>query len=198
VRIKGKIAILREPPAEPRLGGSAVHYVVDQANRIVDVDGDWDVSAAEHTESAVAPTGAKIIGQPLEAFMAGDTTKMFVRSALDAARLLGETRRLPYRCDSPSERRRFEMVISPLAAGHVKVAHVLVEAMPRVARPAIALPAVGAGWRCSQCLLVRLVGSHEWNDPGLDLSAPLADDVCPPCSRRLFASDHPDRLAFGD
>lgn len=150
------------------------------------MDKDWDASATEQSQRNTAPTRDKIIGRPLEAFLAGDTTKMFVHAALDAARLLGESRRLPYRCDGPQERRRFEMVISPLAGGHVKVEHVLVEVLPRIVRHARSRLDVSAGWRCSQCLLVRLVGSTEWGDSNLDMNAPLAHDVCPSCVRRLF------------
>jgi hypothetical protein len=175
-----------------------VHYVVDESNRIVGVDEGWDTSATEQAQPGAAPTGDKIIGRPLVEFLAGDATKMFVRAALDAARLLGESRRLPYRCDGPHERRRFEMVISPLADGHVKVEHILVEAFPRIARHSRARLAVSAGWRCSQCLSVRLVGSTVWGDSNLDSSAPLAYDVCPSCARRLFESGPSGRPVLGD
>lgn len=175
-----------------------MHYVVDHSNRIVGVDGNWDANATEQSQGGAAPTGDKIIGRPLEEFLAGDATKMFVRAALDAARLLGESRRLPYRCDGPHERRRFEMVISPLAGGHVKVEHVLVEALPRIAsRPRPRL-ASSAGWRCSQCLGVRLVGSTEWGPADLDLGALLAQDVCPSCARRLFEPGSSQPFVLGD
>lgn len=162
------------------------------------MDEHWDASAAEQSHRGAAPTSDKIIGRQLEAFLAGDATKMFVRAALDAARLLGESRRLPYHCDGPNGRRRFDMVISPLADGHVKVEHVLIEARPRVVRPPRARLAVSAGWRCSQCLLVRLVGSTEWGDAHLEASAPLAYDVCPSCARRLFDSGTSGRPVHGD
>lgn len=88
-----------------------MHYIVDRSNLIVGVDEDWDSSANEQSEPGDAPTADKIVGRPLDAILAGDATRMFVRAALDAARLLGESRRLPYRCDSAHERRRFEMLI---------------------------------------------------------------------------------------
>lgn len=172
--------------------------MVDRSNLIVGVDEDWDTSATEQSQPGAAPTGDRIIGRPLEAFLAGDATKMFVRAALDAARLLGESRRLPYRCDGPHERRRFEMIISPLADGHVKVEHVLVEALPRIASHPRSRLLVSAGWRCSQCFCVRLVGSAEWAQSNLDASALLAQDVCPPCARRLFESGPSAPLVLGD
>lgn len=181
--------------------GRAVHYVVDQSNRIVGVDENWDASATEQAQPGGAPTSDRIIGRPLEEFLAGDATKMFVRAALDAARLLGKSRRLPYRCDGPHERRRFEMVISPLAGGNVKVEHVLVETLPRIPRipsKARSHPELSAGWRCSQCLNVRLVGSKEWGQSNPDLSAPLAQDVCPSCARRLFEPGPAHPFVLGD
>jgi hypothetical protein len=163
-----------------------MHYTVDLSNRIIDVGDDWD-AAAEHGGGAAAAMRANVVGKPLEDFMAGDATKMFVRAALEATRLRGETRVLPYRCDSPSERRRFDMVISPLGQGLVRVEHRLVfaEARPptRSTRP---VARAWAGWRCSQCLAVRLTGSGDWVED--DDSVRLAQDVCPTCARKLFES----------
>ena len=170
-------------------------YVIDANNRLVDVDRDWD-SFLSHNGGAAHAASQQVLGQPLDQFLAGDATKMFVRAALDAARLLGQTRALPYRCDSPSERRQFEMVISPVGNGHVKVEHRLLSSQARTTRPsAPAQPT--ALWRCSQCLAVRHAGSPDWlstDVAGLDVAhsgatgthGPLAQDVCPSCARRLF------------
>jgi hypothetical protein len=160
-------------------------YVVDGTNRVVAVDRDWDAKAAR-TDGGAGVMRAQVVGQPLDRFIAGDATKMFVRAALDAARLLQQTRVLPYRCDSPEERRRFEMVISPLVDGNVQVEHRLVSSEARLPRGRIPESPLQAGWRCSQCLWVRLAGSTEWRD--VDGFVPLAQDVCPPCGRRVFDS----------
>jgi hypothetical protein len=175
-----------------------MHYLVDVSNRIVGVDEGWDAGAAENSHDGSGPTSDKIIGHLLEDFLVGDATKMFVRAALDAARLQGQSRRLPYRCDSSHERRRFEMVISPQADGQVKVEHVLIESVPRspcsTRTPRIG-PRLRAGWRCSQCLFVRLAGSTEWTASDMDAGVLLAKDVCPSCVRLLFASGTPELSA---
>ncbi len=165
-----------------------MHYVVDRANLIVSVDETWDASAEQQSHAPEAPTSGRIIGRPLEAFLAGDSTKMFVRAALEAARLTGESRRLPYRCDSPLERRLFHMIVTPLDDGHVKVEHVLVEALLRTPCQPRASLALSTGWRCSQCLRIRPLGSTDWVDGELVLNAPLSHDVCPSCARRLFVA----------
>jgi len=160
-------------------------YEVDARNKVVDVDTEWDVEAQRAAGNA-GPLRDRILGRPLESFMAGDATKMFVRAALDAARLLGETRVLPYRCDVPGERRYLEMVISPLADGHVRVAHRLVKTEPMPSRRSLPRVRIVGGWRCSQCCRVRLSGSDEWIESEDQFEARLLSDVCPECANALF------------
>lgn len=167
-----------------------MHYLVDRANAIVDVSDSWDVSATA-AEGAAGAMRHCVIGRPLESFMVGDATKMFVRSALEAARVLGQTRVLPYRCDTAAEHRRFEMVISPEANGHVKVEHRLLSATPvapgaRRRSPAALQGQAKVGWRCSQCWKVRLVGTQAWVESEPPSSALLTQDVCPDCAKRVF------------
>lgn len=166
-------------------------YEVDGQNRVVDVDADWDATA-ESTKGGSRAMRASIIGRPLEAFMSGDATKMFVRAALDAARLLGETRVLPYRCDVPGERRHCEMVISPLANGRVRVAHKLVLAEAVVPRSQLPNLRALAGWRCSQCCRVRLSGCDEWAESDAQFDARLVSDVCQDCAKALFIQPNCD------
>ncbi len=163
-----------------------MHYLVDKSNRIIDVDENWD-DAAARAQGGAGSMREGIIGRPLDGFMVGDATRMFVRAALDAARLSGKTRVLPYRCDNADQHRRFEMVITPLDDGLVQVEHRLLDARPRVARGQPSTRArVLAGWRCSQCLFVRFSGSSDWLDTDLEPGALLAQDICPRCASRLF------------
>ncbi len=164
-----------------------MYYLVNKNNVIVDVDAEWDMAAASNTGGQGA-TGDRIIGRTLDDFLSGDATRMFVRSALDSARLMGTTRTLPYRCDSHTHKRRFEMVISPEENGHVRVAHQLISSELRASKkrqPAFdVLETVGL--RCSQCWSVRLIGSAEWTAIDVPPNSQLVQDVCPPCSRQLF------------
>lgn len=167
-----------------------MHYRVDGSNRIVEVSPGWD-TAANAVNAGAGALESALIGRPLESCIAGDATKMFVRAALEAARVLQQTRALPYRCDTPEEHRRFEMVISPLADGHVKVEHRQLSSEPVAARrraghdhPKRALAPVG--WRCSQCWKVRLGPSADWSEATAEPPFPLAQDVCPQCTSRLF------------
>jgi hypothetical protein len=174
-----------------------MHYLVDAENRIVEVGGGWD-AAADAAGAGAGVAQAEVLGRRLESCIAGDATKMFVRAALDAARVLRQTRVLPYRCDGPGERRYFEMVISPQTDGRVKVAHRLVEARALAPRrhadqAAASSRAVKAGWRCSQCWRVRLSNAADWTEAEAAPPFGLAQDVCPECAGRLFvaAADAP-------
>jgi hypothetical protein len=176
---------LKWQPGTTSILDARMHYVVDRANLIIDVDEGWDAQAVQ-VQGGLDSVRAKVIGQPLEAFMVGDATKMFVRAALDAARLLRQTRVLPYRCDTVGLLRRFEMVISPLDDGCVRVAHELVEARPIEIRRKEPRSRGLVGCRCSQCLRVRLNGGNRWMELELEPQALLAQDICPRCARRLF------------
>lgn len=161
-------------------------YVVDAANRVVSLDDDWDAALAR-SGGAAHCLRERVLGRPLENFIAGDTTKMFVRSALDAVRLLGQSRSLSYRCDTPHERREFAMIISPHGPGQVKVAHVLQSHSVRAPAARARSGPSAARWRCSQCLAVRHAGSPHWTEAdGLASGDPVATDVCPRCADRLF------------
>jgi hypothetical protein len=149
------------------------------------VDEGWD-AAAEQAQGRAGCKRANIIGRALEDFMVGDATKMFVRAALDAARILAQTRVLPYRCDSADQHRRFEMVISPMGDGCVQVEHRLVFAEPRGLRKPSSRARALVGLRCSQCLSVRIGGRTEWADAELEPGTMLAQDICPRCAGRLF------------
>lgn len=169
-----------------------MHYLVDAENRIVEVGGGWD-AAVDALGAGSGVAQADVVGRQLESCIAGDATKMFVRAALDAARVLRQTRVLPYRCDGPGERRYFEMVISPQADGRVQVAHRLVEVRAQASRrpPDRALASSRhalAGWRCSQCWRVRLSNAADWSEADAEPPFALAQDVCPECAGRLFGA----------
>lgn len=161
-------------------------YEIDRDDLIVAIDAEWDAQAQANGAGPRCATAA-VLGRPLLDFIVGDATRMFVRAAVNAARVTRQTRVLPYRCDGPSEYRRFEMVISPLGDGRVRVEHVLVSAEPRKPglRRLVEAGHMAGGWRCSQCLSVKLAGGSEWLPPESVETTLLAADVCPRCEARL-------------
>lgn len=162
-------------------------YEVDRHNLIVDLDPAWD-DFARANGGAVGATRAAVIGRPLLDFVAGDVARMFVSVALDSARLLERPRVLPYRCDSITRRRRFEMTITPHGQGSLLVDHQLVlDELKPFSRWSPRRTA--EGWRCSQCLAVLLQGTQQWIDADKAPSRLPAHQVCGDCARRLFEPD---------
>lgn len=154
-------------------------YRLDATDRIVEVSPDWDV-IADHYEAPGARAAA-VVGKRLSDFLAGDAARMFIRAAVQSARVLGRMVTLPYRCDADSERRRFEMDLVPMPDQGVVIRHRLVSTERRRALT----PEQRGGWRCSQCLRVRFRGSSTWEETDVPIRF-VALDVCPECSGRLF------------
>ena len=155
-----------------------IWYRLDSADRIAEVSAEWDAVADGH--GAPGARAANVVGRRIMEFLSGDPARMFVSAAVQSARVFRRPVTLPYRCDSDSERRRFEMSLHPVDDGGVRVEHQLVSVEPR---PTVV--ATTGGWRCSQCLRVRRPGSTMWEETG----APprfVALDVCPDCAGRLF------------
>jgi hypothetical protein len=183
--------------------GSTVHplsYTLDETNAIIAVTGNWDRFAAENGGDDLL--SMKIIGQRLDRFIAGDVTRMFVRTMLMSARTLKRNIQRTYRCDSPQIKRFMEMTIVPLGDGVLEVCHRHIRSEPY--RYAVAFTPAAAGTttglikRCSVCNRVRLRQSwRDADDALLSESPPAAGattqltviyGVCPDCLARNLMS----------
>lgn len=169
---------LSEPAASP-------WYTVDLQDRLCELSEDWDSLLAEGGGDASCRR-AHILGRPLRDFIAGDSTRMYLDAALEATRLTGRPRRLPYRGDTPRLARRMQMCLQPLADGRVRVTHHLIAQQP-LPRPLAfhAAAAAPALQRCSLCLRLR-TENGGWLDPAVGTpqhGSPLAVryTLCPDC-----------------
>jgi len=165
----------------------ATWYEIDAAGCVMAVCPEWD-AVARQGGGAAGALQAGVIGRPLHQFISGDATRMYMDAALQAVRLLGQPRRLRYRCDTPTVRRSLEMTLVPLGGGGVRIQHGLIEQQPRL-RPLVCLPderpaGEGAGgvWRCSLCLRLQPAG-QPWQAPEQVASPRLVVryTVCPRC-----------------
>jgi hypothetical protein len=166
-------------------------YRIDAAGRIVDVDPDWDRFALSN--GGERATRAHVLGRPLADFLTGDITRMYLETALEAARLTGKPRTLPYRCDAPQRRRALEMTLEPLPGGDIIVRHRLLHSEARPPRgPALRYgpPQQAACYRCSQCLRL-LAGTPARGAGPASGSADLvvADTVCGRCLGQAMRAD---------
>ena len=139
-------------------------YTLDGTDRIVAIAGDWDRFALANGGEAIIER--RIIGRPLDEFITGDITRMFVRTMLMSARTTQRRIQRPYRCDSPELRRFMEMTILPGDGGQVEVVHRLIRSevcrypLPVAAARARSLtPPIK---RCSVCNRIRL--GQTWQE----------------------------------
>lgn len=162
---------------------TGMYYRLDHADRIIEVHSDWDAFSSANG-GGLRSRSVSVVGRPLLDFVAGDAPRMFMRAALQAARLLGERRTLPYRCDSPSHRRHFEMAVIAGPERGVLVEHILLREELRSPGMGSA-PAKGRGIRCSQCLSLQRWPQPRWLPADqVAIQAP-ATAVCPTCASRL-------------
>lgn len=113
-------------PDDP--GAQQRWYRLDARNVVLAVDPYWDQFAlANGGESACS---ARVIGRPLRDFIQGDTCHMFIDALIEAVRLTGRPRRVPYRCDAPAVVRQFELVITPMDEGELLFEHRLLYSRP--------------------------------------------------------------------
>lgn len=191
-----------EPPpaAVDASTDNASWYLLDGQDCLVDVCPEWDrVALAGQARNHVLRSA--VIGRPLASFITGDISRMMLDAALQATRLTGRTRCLPYRCDTPDRVRYMEMALQPQPQGFVRVEHRVLSAMPRQGVLAFSAAAVDwkpSLWRCSLCLRLRPAGTTTWL-PSEEQPAGqhrVHYTVCPECSRSLREPVH-DRHPSG-
>lgn len=85
-------------------------YTLDRTDRIRAVDDAWCRFAAEN-DAADLPQS--VIGRPLWHFVSGEETRSFYRQLMQKVRDTGAPLTLPFRCDSPTERRFMEITMAP-------------------------------------------------------------------------------------
>lgn len=169
-------------------------YELDADNRVVAVSEYWDVHAMMYQTPGLL--AKNIIGKPLDSQISGDVTQMFTDTMITSARVQAKPLTRRYRCDSPTHKREMEMVLTPLANGHLRIAHRLIAEQPwkytKVIRTQSA-PTVGSVSkklkRCSMCN--RLLEGDEWlsqdgylaRHPELDhTDLSVYYGICPECN----------------
>ena len=169
-------------------------YELDANNCVVAVSEYWDVHAMMYqTPSLLAKN---IIGKALDSQISGDVTQMFTDTMITSARVQSKSLTRRYRCDSPTHKREMEMVLTPMANGHLRVAHQLIAEQPwkysKVIRTQSALSTGRSSKKLKRCSMCnRLLEDHEWlsQDDYLVRHPELAQTelsvyygICPECN----------------
>jgi hypothetical protein len=167
----------------------SICYWLDISDQIVDIAPGWEAFANEN--NAPELESRKVIGRNLLDFVAGDVTKMYVRTILQSARLMRRPMVRAYRCDSPDQRRYMEMRLTMENSGLLKWEHRMlrVENLQRRMdfRPAAGLHGAKCVVRCSMCN--RLKSPSGWQEPDVAPLPPAFEGgviptiygVCPDC-----------------
>lgn len=95
-----------------------VRYRIDGEDRLVFCNDEWDRFAAENDAPALA--GAVICGRPLWDFIANAEVRHIHEALLKRVRLRQPVLSVPFRCDSPVQRRHMQMRIVRLPDNHVE------------------------------------------------------------------------------
>lgn len=172
-------------------------YVVDDHNRIVEVDEAWLRFAREN--DAPHLDREAVVGKSLWDFIADLETRIIYDAILDRVRHAPLCVRLPFRCDSPAVRRFMELEIIPLNPGHVAFNSRLLR---REKRPPLHLlqPDRRRADRmlimCGWCKKIEL-SAVEWVEAeegvarlGLfdqPLLPRISHGICPSCNERLHS-----------
>lgn len=173
-----------------------VELVLDVHNHIIEVSDSWDASAkAGNADSRLSASA--VVGQPIDQFISGDSSLMYLESALKLCRLKKHTLFKTYRCDSPTHKRFMEMELQPLENGQVKISHYLIREeafesplyLKDVTRTACAQDLVV---RCSMCNQLKKPGTQTWLPPEefkASQEAPLnvIHSVCPACQVAIWS-----------
>lgn len=110
-----------------------IRYAIDVQDRLIEVDEHWTTFAQDNDGAAVAPD--RVLGRKLWTAIADLTLRTLYRQMVHLARQ-GDPVRFSFRCDSPDERRLFDMEIRQRDGGVVEFTSTLRE---RESRPAVPL-----------------------------------------------------------
>lgn len=168
-------------------------YEVDRNDIIVALSDDWDATINDHHDPKLL--SRSLIGKPLSDFISGDVSMMFTETMIASARVQQKPIIKPYRCDSPTRKRRMQMILTPFLEGHVRVEHQQVTETPwqhpMHMRTVGTRQRVGKIKRCSMCN--NLLDGEAWVTQDAYFANHIQTNpeslavfygICPNCSQR--------------
>jgi hypothetical protein len=178
-----------------------VALVVDRYDVIQSVSSTWQQVADEGNASESLQQD-KVIGNGLDRFIRGDSTRMYIEACLKVCRVKQQVMFREYRCDSPTHKRFMELQLTPLADGAVEMRHFLLREEPFEHRVNIqdisptekASSATTKPYsyvRCSMCNSLKKVGGDEWvlpenmGDQLVNITK-VIHTVCSACQNKIW------------
>lgn len=152
-------------------------YIIDQKDQILSVSGSWDEFAGENDGKHVY--ASEVCGKLIWDFVNGETTRMWLTTVFQIARLRNSALERPYRCDSPELKRHMLMRILPEPEGLLRIEHEMLSAEERTHPVYIHYASEKAvatiRFRCSICGKVK--DCDDWLEP--DDISPISTKVDP-------------------
>ncbi len=174
-------------------------YRIDNSDTIVSVSDNWDSFAYENAwDSGCRPED--VVGYKLWNFIQDSETRHLYAEMFQSVRSGNRCGPIPFRCDSPQERRFLELVLNPLTDRHIEVTS-------RILRTEIRDP-VGLLDRetarsgklirlCSMCKMME-TPNKEWTEIEAGLAElrlfeatvvpQVTHGLCPPCYKMAMAN----------
>lgn len=105
-------------------------YRLDPADTIISVSDNWRTFAAGNGwNNPLRPED--VVGHKLWEFIQGPETRQLYQELFRRARAGGPSRAIPFRCDSPAERRYLELLIRPLPDRQIEIISTILRTEPR-------------------------------------------------------------------
>jgi hypothetical protein len=171
--------------------GESCIYRIDRSNTITEVSRNWVVIAEENDWSSERDP-SDVVGRPIGDFIEDAQTRQLYEEAYERVRNGTPCGPIPFRCDSPGERRWLELYLEPLRDGTIEITSKVVRTERRAP---VQLPAqlydgaVGTSDEllkiCSMCKKLAVSG-NEW----VEIEDGLAQ-------LRVFERDEMPRLTHG-
>ena len=105
-------------------------YRIDSTDTVVSVSDNWHSFASDNGWDSTSPP-EEVVGHKLWDFIQGMETRHLYAELFRRARSGRHCRPVPFRCDSPEERRFLELVVAPLANGHLEITSRIVRTQRR-------------------------------------------------------------------
>ena len=155
-------------------------YVLSFDNKITATSADWNKEAAK--QDGHAARSESVLGLSIWSVIQGADTQSFLNALFFVCRKTQQPVTVPYRCDTPTEARLFEMEIEPLSDEGLRVSHYIMPD-PDLDGQTLALhDGAFPQEQCSQCLRVQHMGVWAESFPLLRAGTKgLHYTVCPAC-----------------
>jgi hypothetical protein len=175
-------------------------YKLDEEDLIKDVSEGWDAFALRNNGKEACKE--HVVGRPIYGCIAGGEVESFYQQVFSKTRSAGNAVSIPFRCDSPSDKRFLNLTVAAEANGDLKCTSKTLAVVPR-AEPIELQLVTGQGsasalYMCGLCKGVHL-RANLWRELEVvaaceDINTfskrPFVQTICPSCAERTVACDY--------